>query len=215
MKIAKVVLLFCLIMTGLFAADTFSDSTITFQGFLTNEKNEPYIGATTMGFRFYSTQTGGDYLVESYIGNVTVFNGNYTVKIPLDTNGGTAQRTALNDLSDIWLEVYVAPIPNETNVFQDANRLDTRIQLTAAPYALSIVNGPKYDNTNDVVLVGYTAGNVTAKGGLLISGRVGIGTTSVSAVNGSLAVQGDVRAEGNVKTNGTVTAGKVYGAVWN
>ena len=236
MKIGRLLLILCFTIGIVFAAN--SDETITFQGYLTDNKNEPYMGTVKMGFKFFptsnkttTTEIFPSGLTNERMRNVTVFNGNYTTKI----NFTQSEITAMNALDDIWVEVYVTTNTSIaiTNLFADAYKLDSRIQMSAVPYALS-VKGLYYDSVNDVVMHGdkdtfvkngAVSVNSNTKGGLLVQGSVGIGITSTT-VNGTaykLAVSNAnntsfdaVRVTGNVIVkSGMVSASMVYGAVWN
>ncbi|MDR1997963.1 MAG: hypothetical protein LBQ83_06540 [Candidatus Margulisbacteria bacterium] len=214
----KIVMLagLCLILSGLWAdADSYkTNNSITFQGYLADSNTSlPYKGTVSMGFRFYDAATNGSkFITDRRARSVPVFNGNYSTKISFSDD----EIKKLNGEDDIWIEVYVDRLAG-SDPYQTGNKLNPRIQLNAVPYALS-VRGVYYDSANDVVMLGSnyagaTVGVGTMKGGLLVQGRVGIGTENPEQ---QLHVNGNVRVLGNViDINGRVSATQIYGAVWN
>ena len=253
MKIGKVLLILCL-MAGVIVASVSlpsvpSDQTITFQGFLTESNNSPHQGEAVMGFRFFNHPTDaedaneifklgtywdsfsiGTYDQSRNIRKITVFNGNYTTKIHFSLD----EISIMNISEDIWVEVYVTT--NTTDIVTDElllvadHKLNTRIQLNAVPYALSI-KGLGYDSARDMVMLGYkntdivTGNNSNPRGGLVVSGRVGIGGPNINPNNNNLqlfvssatySTIPSVMATGNVMVpQGRVSANRVFGAVWN
>jgi len=222
-----------LLVLSLGFAEPKTENSISFQGFLTDSNSEPYMGTVKIGFKFYPNAASTTPLLPSFsvdsnprnIRLVTVFNGNYTTKIEFNDT----EIAILNAESNVWVEVYVASKNTETkDVMSDDNKLTPRIQLNAVPYALA-VRGVYYDALNDIVKIGqgYQAASVNVsttngianndarRGGMMIQGQVGIGTATPAAKN-ALHVIGNVEVTGNVFVEkGTVSAKKVFGAVWN
>jgi hypothetical protein len=221
---------------GLALAAPQTNNSISFQGYLTDNNSMPYMGAVKMGFKFYTSSAENATEIfnttDGKAREVTVFNGNYTTKIEFTDE----EINSLNAASDVWIEVYVASnsAASWSELDNGINKLIPRIQLNAVPYALA-VRGVYYDSANDIIKLGRGYQPITKninisvtnntvivgtppmgdarRGGLVVQGRVGIGTTSP---NYKFHVAGDVHVTGNVRsTSSKVSANKVYGAVWN
>jgi hypothetical protein len=143
---------------------TNSNSTITFQGYLTNIDGSGVFGTRYMGFIIYGSKTGPD-IVASGIPyrEVTVYNGNYATKINLPNT----VLTSLNAVSEAWVAVYVSNT-NTDPTNNPAYLMSPRIQLTATPYAAN-VKGFNYNHGTSTA----TIGNITVPG--TITGNVVIG----------------------------------------
>jgi hypothetical protein len=234
MRLSRIWLVLVVMLGIALAAQT--NNSISFQGYLTDNNSMPYMGAVRMGFKFYdgNTDTSSELFqaTDGKVRDVTVFNGNYTTKIEFSD----PEINTLNAAADVWIEVYVASNTNVewSTLSNNNNKLTPRIQLNAVPYALA-VRGVYYDSANDIVKLGRgyqpIAKNINISvsnnsinvdspktrdprnGGLVVQGRVGIGTPSP---NYKFHVAGNAHVTGNVKSvSGMVSANKVYGAVWN
>ncbi|MDR1452397.1 MAG: hypothetical protein LBJ25_00270 [Candidatus Margulisbacteria bacterium] len=203
-------ILFC-VMTVFVSADSpqssLSNRTISFQGYLTNSSGSTEeISAVSMNFLFYENAEGGNPLyTKGEDTRVTIFNGNYTAKINLDT---IAKVEALASASALWVEVWV-----------DGVSMNQRIEMIAAPYAM-LVKGIKYDAVNDTVMIGYHEKedvSAISTGGMVVKNYISIGgeVEGSSLMPGTLYIRnGTARFEGNVSIN-MISANAVYGAIWN
>ena len=107
------------------------ESTINYQGQLTDSEGNPLNGTYDMEFRFYDSATGGSQVGSTITKNdVTVTNGLFSVKLDVNQSGFYGQGS--------WLE---AKVEGET--------LSPRQEILPVPYALSLKPGAVIDGEED------------------------------------------------------------------
>ena len=108
---------------------------ITYQGQLRDDCGVPLSGTYDMEFRLWTTQVGGSQVGSAIpIPDVTVTNGLFSVKLPVDADDFNGQA--------LWLEISI-----------EGEVLDPRQEILPVPYALHALSPPSECIKTDVFTV--------------------------------------------------------------